>query len=302
MVGLRSACLALLLLAYPAGQAWSAEHGLNPAFAARVARAQQAEKQARHALERALSIQARAESAQNVRALQIARLAIRRAQDALAQVRAVLTERERHLRAARRAAESLPANAASDQSNGAVFGLPTNVKGDVRIKTKQGWKPLDASTRFGPGDVVETGAGSHVDFVTPDGFIVRMGPKSSLAASVPPSRSRWERFKGRVRFTVMCLKKKGLARELTAGRYQATCTRPVLRLRMATAAVRGTEFEVESIDEQATRIRVTEGTVELTLDGREVPIEVPAGQEAILRDDSIEGPRPFEQAPDGGSV
>ncbi len=302
MVGLRSTCLVLLLLAYPAAHAWSAEHGLNPAFAARVAGAQQAEKQARHALERALSIQARAESAQNVRALQVARLAIRRAQDALAQASAALVQRERHLSAARRAAESLPANAASGQLNGAVFGLPTRVKGDVRIKTKQGWKPLNASTPFRPGDVVETGEASHVEFVTPDGFIVQMGPNSSLQASVPPKRSRWERFKGRVRFTVMCLKKKGLARELTAGRYQASCTRPVLRLRMATLAVRGTEFEAESLDGQATRIRVTEGTVELTLDGHEAPIDVPAGHEAILRDDAIEGPRPFEPAPEGGSA
>ncbi len=303
MVGLRSACLALLLLAYPAAHAWSAEPGLNPAFAARVARAQQAEEQARHALERALSIQARAESAQNVRALQVARLAIRRAQDALAQARAVRAERERHLKAARRAAESLPANAASNPLNGAVFGLPTNVTGDVRIKTKHGWKPLNASTRFGPGDVVETGEDSHVEFVTPDGFIVHMGPKSSLQASVPPRRSRWERFKGRVRFTVMCVKKKGLARELTAGRHRPTCMRPaVLRLSRATAAVRGTEFEVESIDERAIRIRVTEGTVELTLDGHEAPIDVPAGHEAILRDDHVEGPQPFEQAQERGSV
>ena len=183
-----------------------------------------------------------------------------------------------------------------------MFGLPTNVKGDVRIKTKHGWKPLNASTRFGPGDVVETGEDSHVEFVTPDGFIVHMGPKSSLQASVPPTRSRWERFKGRVRFTVMCVKKKGLARELTAGRHQSTCMRPaVLRLTTATAAVRGTEFEVESIDEQATRIRVTEGTVELTLDGHEAPIDVPAGHEAILRDDRVEGPQLIE-VQEGGSV
>ncbi len=76
----------------------------------------------------------------------------------------------------------------------------------------------------------------------------------------------------------------------------------VLRLSRATAAVRGTEFEVESIDERATRIRVTEGTVELTLDGHEAPIDVQAGHEAILRDEHVEGPQPFEQAQEGGSV
>jgi hypothetical protein len=296
-LGIPVACLALLLLAYPAGRAWSAEHAPNPAFASRVAAAQQAEKQAWEALERALSIQGRAESAQNVRALQVSRLAVSRARDALARATAVREQRARHLTVARRAAERLAAKARPGQPDNEVVALPTTVKGDVNIKTEQGWKPLDGSTPFGPGDVIKTGPGSHLELVTPDGFIIRMGPKSSITASQRGRSSRWERVKGRVRFTVMCLKRKGLVNELMSGRDQVSCTRPFLRLRLATLAVRGTEFEVESIDEQATRIRVTEGTVELTLEGHEAPIAVPADHEAILRDGAIEGPKPFEPAP-----
>jgi hypothetical protein len=268
-LGIPIAGLALLLLAYPAGRAWSAEAAPNPTFASRVAAAQAAEKQAQDALERALSIQARAESAQSVRALQVSRLAVSRARAALARALAVLEERVQQLIVAGRAAERLAANSRQGQPK-KVFALPTTVEGDVKITTEQGWKPLDASTPFGPGDVIKTGAGSHLELVTPDGFIVRLGPKSSITASGPGRSSRWERVKGRVRFTVMCLKKKGLAR---------------------------TEFEVESIDEESTRIRVIEGTVELKLEGHEAPIAVPAEHEAILRDGTIEGPHPFKPAP-----
>jgi hypothetical protein len=295
-LGIPIAGLALLLLASPAGRAWSAEAAPNPTFASRVAAAQAAEKQAQDALERALAIQARAESAQSVRALQVSRLAVSRARAALARALAVLEERVQQLIVAGRAAERLAANSRQGQPK-KVFALPTTVEGDVKIKTEQGWKPLDASTPFGPGDVIKTGAGSHLELVTPDGFIVRLGPKSSITASGPGRSSRWERVKGRVRFTVMCLRKKGLAHELTRGRYDSSCTRPFLRLRMATAAVRGTEFEVESIDEESTRIRVIEGTVELKLEGHEAPIAVPAEHEAILRDGTIEGPHPFKPAP-----
>lgn len=132
------------------------------------------------------------------------------------------------------------------------------------------WQKVEPGLALGPGDEILTWDGAHAVLQTAEGHRVELGPRTQvrvveLRASAGPGQkgggTRLRLWLGQVWSTVAELLG-------TESRYQVETD-------SAVAAVRGTEFYVESGADGSTRVIVREGEVEVQAGGQSVT--VPAG-------------------------
>ena len=275
---------------------------MNP-FERRVAEARQAEREARIALDRALAILARAEHAKRPDVIRVAQDGVALAKEALAKATARVQMSEAHLGAskagdswagdpegaARKRAEALKlyvptalANYVPSISRG-EFAVATRIRGNVRIKTSEGWAPFTGDYPLLASDELKTEDDSQVEILLDVGSSFWLGPNSKTRLGGP---SHWEDIRGKIHAQISCLGKHNL---FTVTRDSC---RPVrFSGGLGGGAVRGTRFAYEAPENGAERIVVFEGAVDFgTLDGRQT-IAVPAGHGALVWPDGrVEGP------------
>jgi hypothetical protein len=275
---------------------------VNP-FERLAAEARAAEREARVALDRALDILARAEHARRPDAIRVAKDAVALAKAALARALARVQMSEAHLgaseagaswvgdpeTAARKRALALKlfvptalANYAPSISRG-EFAVATLIRGNVRIKTSEGWAPFTGDYPLLATDELKTEDDSQVELLLDVGSVIRLGPNSKTKLGGP---SHWERIRGRIYAQIRCLGKHNI---FTITRH--TCQKVRFSGSWGGGAVRGTQFAFEAPEGNPEKIVVFEGTVDFgTLDGRQT-ITVSAGQGArVWPDGRVEGP------------
>jgi hypothetical protein len=275
---------------------------VNP-FERCAAEARAAEREARVALDRALDVLGRAEHARRPDAIRVAQDAVALAKAALARALARVQMSEANLgaseagaswvgdpeTAARKRALELKlfvptalANYAPSISRG-EFAVATLIRGNVRIKTSEGWAPFTGDYPLLAGDEIKTEDDSQVEFLLDVGSVMRLGPNSKTKLGGP---SHWEAIRGRIYAQIKCLGKHNI---FTVTREN--CQRVRFSGRSGGGAVRGTRFTYEAPEGSPEKLVVFEGTVDFgTLDGRQT-IAVPAGQGALVwPDGTVEGP------------
>jgi hypothetical protein len=161
--------------------------------------------------------------------------------------------------------------------------VATLIRGNVRIKTSEGWAPFTGDYPLMAGDELKTEDDSQVEFLLDVGSVFRLGPNSKTRLGGP---SAWEAIRGRIYAQIKCLGKHNI---FTITRE--TCQRLRFSGGSGGGAVRGTRFAFEASEGSPEKIVVFEGTVDFgTLDGRQT-IAVSAGHGALVWPDGrVEGP------------
>jgi hypothetical protein len=173
---------------------------------------------------------------------------------------------------------AVPAPAAAAGTTLTVIGGPVTVT--------RGGTPFPASSGelVRVGETVATGAGAHAVLTFVDGSTTSLSPTTAVVVEDATVRS------GTV--SVRLLQSVGLTWS-SVGRLLAAGSRFEIRTPAATAAVRGTAFEVEVSPAGATRVRTAEGSVSVSNDRGSVVV----GEGNETTADPGESPAPPAPAP-----
>jgi len=167
------------------------------------------------------------------------------------------------------------------------FGVAGVVRGDVQIKTAQGWVKYDPTRPILPGDEVKTGPHSYAEVLFSDGSRMSMDENSSFHLNeLGEEVSIYDAMKGAFHGKVECLKKRlknlrlGLADTLP-------CQQHFRGSGSAPGAVRGTEFVMEVEANGRLTVTVFEGSFEVQIAKSERPLVILAGERAVVTPDRI---------------
>jgi tetratricopeptide (TPR) repeat protein len=198
--------------------------------------------EAKQALAQSLKALGLSKELDDKEAISISEEAVSIAEQAVAAARSMLSRAEARLKAAARV---------NDLSSIARNGVSNVIKGEVSIKTPEGWKPFDTGMTLRPGDEISTGKDGFAEFVFTDSSAVRIGPDSTfILHKVRGRNSVYEVLKGRFRAEMKCLK---------------TVRRPCREIRTGagfTIGVRGTEFDLKIIADGLAEVTVIEGVID----------------------------------------
>ena len=229
-------------LQYERLSSWmESQQGINEQLKAearqRKVEAQQALKQSQEALRLSRELNDTEAASISQRAIEIARKTLAKAQAMMAWADARLEAVEK--------ARSMGLEGRS--------GIASSVKGDVRIKTGQGWKPFDASATVNPGDELRTGSDGFVELMFTDGSTLDMDTKTTIKVAKPErKKSIYEQIKGRIRVESHCAVKFGMP-----------CRQVCYRMSTTVVCIRGTELEIATPTDGPQTITVMDGFVEI---------------------------------------
>jgi ferric-dicitrate binding protein FerR (iron transport regulator) len=226
---------------------------------------------AREAKEKAEAARQYAIKLDDQRALPVAEKAILIAEGALTRITASLGSGEQRLAAVQRirtAGDDKPRAAAS------------RLRGEVTIKTPEGWKTFGKHTLLGPGEVVRTGADGFAELMFNDGSRINLDANSSLMLeSANGNTSTYRLTLGRIKAHV---------KRLGDRRYK-------VRTPTAICGVRGTEFVLETNEAGASAVVVLQGEVAFGAAESRQSLPVRSGELAILGPDgTFSGPDSIE--------
>jgi hypothetical protein len=131
--------------------------------------------------------------------------------------------------------------------SGATIGKVSYVEGEVVIVENGKEKQLKVNQKIDLGDQIRTGIESVLEVTYTKGTVIRVGEKSKVTLSGSDVANNVKVGEGRVWANVQ---------KLASGQFRVTT--PV-----ATAAVRGTVFRVESGDDSSSTIALYEGKVDV---------------------------------------
>lgn len=191
--------------------------------------------------------------------------------------RALKRIRQRLERTSARLSAVAKVHAAQAEGNLAVA---SNLQGTVEVKTASGWTTLSPDTILKPGQEIRTGADGSAEVMFNDGSRINLHAKSSFVLeSEDDTMSSYRLTLGQIKAQINRL-----------GRRHYKIRTPV-----ASAAVRGTEFLLETTAEGASALVVLRGEVEFGPLDQNRHISVRQGERAILAaDGALRGPEPFE--------
>ena len=148
---------------------------------------------------------------------------------------------------------------------------------ECRASETEPWRRVETGARLSPGTRIETRAASRARLRLADGSLLLLDPKSALTVEELGS-SEGGGLKARLKLFTGVL----------WANIQKLANRPDVRVSAggSVIGVRGTNFSVESTDDQSFDVSVSEGTVaveETTSTGTNEEREVPAGFRTRLR-------------------
>ncbi len=156
-------------------------------------------------------------------------------------------------------------------------------RAEVKRAGKNNWRPVDRAARLREGDTLRTGAAGKAELRMGEGHRLSVRQKTTLTV-VAAGKDLQYQFKvlaGRVRVLVKKLRPQS--------HFE-------IRTPLAVAAVRGTEFEMEVLDQGASRLSVVEGVVAFKdLAGIFNEVSVLKGQSVTIEPN--QAPRPPEPVP-----
>lgn len=240
------------------------------------AKALQREKEAQQALKQSQKALRLSRELNDTEAASISQRAISIARQALDKAHAMLAWAEARLAAAEKA-RSLGSKGRR--------GVASRVKGDVRIKTPQGWKPFDANATVNPGDELRTGPDGFAELMFTDGSTLDMDANTTIKVGKPErEKSIYEEIKGRVRAEFNCAVKFGMP-----------CRQVCYRSPTTDVCIRGTELEITAPIDGPTTVTVMDGVLELTDQNSGKKIKVGKGEQVVITTEgAIKGPVPID--------
>lgn len=162
------------------------------------------------------------------------------------------------------------------------IGITSIQKGDVRIRTANGWKPLDEKTIIKEGDEISAGQDGFIELMFTDGAKVNLHANSSFrAAELGKEKTILDNLEGVAHMVYHCLK---------ADSIYACNNRSLMRTPTAVAAVRGTEYQIMTHPDRSTELIVIKGEVEFKPINEGEPVIVRAGQRARISEEGVVSP------------
>lgn len=181
----------------------------------------------------------------------------------------------------RRVSERIVAvNKARKSGSAGKVAVASTLKGTVQVKTAQGWVALTPGALLKPGQQIRTGDASKAEVLFSDGTQVNLHANTEfLLESDDGELSSYRLSIGRV---------KAFFKKYAQRRFR-------VRTPNAAAGVRGTEFVMETSDENGTALVVLEGEVEFRSADGSKRVTVRQGELAIqTADNKMRGPEPFD--------
>ena len=261
-------------LQYVRMKSWmESQQGINEQLKAE---ALQREKEALQALKQSQDALRLSRELDDAEATSISQQAIDISRQALSKARAMLAWADARLEAVKKA-RSLGSKAKR--------GVASRVRGDVRIKTPQGWKPFDANATVNPGDELRTGPDGFAELMFKDGSTLDMDANTTIKVGKPErEKSIYENIKGRIRAEFNC-----------AVKFRMPCRLVCYRLSMTDVCIRGTELEIAAPIDGPQTITVMDGFVEIIDKKSGKKIKVGKGKQVeISADGAVKGPVPVE--------
>lgn len=229
------------------------------------------ERQAIDAIDKADKAYHYAQRIDDHQAVPVAERAMEKARQALERIR----EKQRRVSARLSAVKKV--RAGDPDGNVAVA---SRLYGTVQVKTAEGWTKLTPETRLEPGQQIRTGDVSKAEVLFSDGTQVNLHANTEfLLESDDGGLSNYRLSLGRV---------KAYFKKYAQRRFR-------VRTPNAAAGVRGTEFVMETSDENGTALVVLEGEVEFRSADGSKRVTVRQGELAIqTADNKMRGPEPFD--------
>ena len=243
-------------------------------YEAQLADAQAARQRADGALIQARSVLARAEQSDASAVIAVAQEAVRVAEQALAIARGAEGTASARSDAMARLLEEARAvggggTATEWHRNVASFRQPTELRGQVEVRTDEGWVRYTGESALRPGDTVRTGSDGVIEFLDVDGGYLRLGPNAELTVDEPSDEATRFTVQGAFRALKSCLAQTcrphwyrprgcGPVQTSHGSDYQTGC--PV-------AAVRGTELAMDARKDGSFRLVVLRGEVAILVPG-----------------------------------
>ncbi len=204
----------------------------------------QRKEEAMHALAQSQEALNLSRELDDAEATSISQQAIDIAKQALNRANAMLAGADARLAAVKKAYNSVSKGAA---------GVANRLKGELRIKTSQGWETFDVNEPLKPGDELRTGKESSAELLLTDGSTLNMDANTSIKLGQSHrKKSFYERIQGRIRTEIACVRKFGLP-----------CKRVCYRINTRLACVRGTELEITTPPGGPAVITVMDGVLEI---------------------------------------
>lgn len=151
-------------------------------------------------------------------------------------------------------------------------GVASRVRGDVRIKTPQGWKPFDANATVNPGDELRTGPDGFAELMFTDGSTLDMDANTKIKVGKPErKKSIYENIKGRIRAEFNC-----------AVKFRMPCRLVCYRSPTTDICIRGTELEITAPIDGPQTITVMDGFVEIIDKKSGKKIKVGKGEKVVI--------------------
>jgi len=199
-------------------------------------------------------------------AVLISRQAISIAQQALTKARSMLVWAGARMKATKKT------RAAATNSG---TGFASRLRGNVRIKNKQGSKTFDANTALKPGDEIRTGKNGFAELVMSDGSRINLDANTSFRIGDPNrKRSLYEKIIGRIHTQFNCIQ-----------RNKRPCRQICYRISNVNLCIRGTGFEIKARKDGPATLTIMDGLVEIIPDKGSKTVEVFAGQQVIISKD-----------------